>query len=57
MVFLTRAYDEVALGVVVSLPLYDKLIDGPQKLMLYSIEIGMVALNSFQSTTMSPFSM
>jgi len=57
VVFLTRAYDEVALGVVVSVSANYKLIDRSQKLILYSIEVGIIALNSFHKTTMSPLSM
>jgi hypothetical protein len=57
MVFLARTYDEVSLGVIVSVSPNYELIDGSQKLILYSIEMGMVPLNSFHRMTTSPFSM
>jgi hypothetical protein len=56
VVLLASIYDEVALGVIVSVSPNYELIDGSQKLILYSIEVGIVLLNSFQSTTISPCS-
>jgi hypothetical protein len=57
MVLFVATYDKVSFGVGVSLSLYDELLYCPQKLMLYSIEIGMGAVNSFQSITVSSCSM
>ena len=57
MVLFVGTNDEVSFGICVSLSPYNELLYCPQKLILYSTEIGIGDVNSFQSTITSSCSM